>query len=196
MQKKADPSNLYSTPFTEALRGFGLIHPDVKFGSNVTLGEGVIIEEGCKIGANTFIGHYVVLRPRTIVGHNCMIGHLSVCEGDTVIGDRTTIHDQSHITSHAIFEEDIFIGPSFCCINTQHIKHGRDIILTLKGPIIRRAARIGARVFVMPGLEIGENAQIGAGSVVTKDVPDRECWFGNPAYFKKMVPDEELLGET
>jgi len=188
-----DQINPYSLPYKRLLGQWDLVHPSVNFGENVRLGHGVIIEEGCDIGHNTVIGHYVVLRPHTIIGRDCMIGHLSVCEGDTVIGDRTTIHDQSHITSHAFFEDDIFIGPCFCCINTLQIKHGRDFALVLNGPTIRRAARIGARVLIMPGLEIGENAQVGAGSIVTRDIPPRECWYGAAAKFMRMVPDNELL---
>ena len=186
-------SNLYELPYENLLGQYGLIHPSVKFGENVRLGTNVVIDEDCVIGDNTLIGHNVILRSRTIIGQNCMIGHSSVCEGDTIIGDRTTIHDQSHITSHAVFEEDIFIGPCFCCINTHQIKHGRNFPLELKGPMIRRAARIGARTLVMPGVEIGENAQIGAGSVVTKNIPPLECWYGSPAKYIKIVPEDELL---
>ena len=196
MQKKADPSNPYSEPFTRSLEGIGLIHPSTKFGSNIRLGEGVIIEEGCKIGDNTFIGHYTVIRPNTLIGNDCVIGHLTVFEGDATIGNRVLIHAQCHITKGVTIEDDVFIAPLFCGANTPRIVHGRDYSLILRPYHIKRAARIGISVSILPGITIGENAQIGAGSVVTKDVPDRECWFGNPAYFKKMVPDEEFLGET
>ena len=77
--------------------------------------------------------------------------------------------------------------------NTNKIVHGRDIPLKITGPHIKRAARIGSGVMLMPGVVIGENAQIGLGSVVTKNIPDNEVWFGNPAVFKRYVKVEELL---
>ena len=193
MQKKTDLSNPYSERFVRILKGFDLVHPDVRFGSNVRLGEGTIIEKGCKISDNTFIGHYVVIRPNTTIGNNCMVGHLTVFEGDTIVGDRVLIHAQCHITKGVIIEDDVFIAPLFCGANTPRIVHGRDYSLILEPYRIRRAARIGVGVSILPGITIGENAQIGAGSVVTRNVPDGECWFGNPAVFKKMVPAEELL---
>lgn len=195
MLPRPNIANLYADPYSDLLGEMANIHPDTIFGENnrPRIGRGVIIEEGCKIGNNTIIGNYVVMRPNTIIGDNCMIGHLTVFEGDTTIGDRVTVQTQCHITSKIIIEDDVFIAPMTCCINTHRIKHGRDFELILKGATIRRAARIGARTLVMPGIEIGENAQVGAGSLVTKNIPARECWFGSPAVFKKLVPPEELL---
>jgi acetyltransferase-like isoleucine patch superfamily enzyme len=118
---------------------------------------------------------------------------LTVFEGDTVIGNRVLIHSQCHITKGVIIEDDVFIAPLFCGANTPRIVHGRDYSLILEPYHIRRAARIGIGVSILPEVTIGANALIGAGSVVTRNVPDGECWFGNPAIFKKMVPVEELL---
>jgi len=77
--------------------------------------------------------------------------------------------------------------------NTNKIVHGRDIPLKITGPHIKRAARVGSGSMLMPGIVMGENAQVGLGSIVTKNVPDREVWFGVPAVFKRYVYDEELL---
>jgi len=169
------------------------VHWSVKFGKNVTLGQGVVIEEGCEIGDNTFIGHYTVMRPGTKIGSDCVIGHLTVFEGDCVIGDRVLIHAQCHITKDVKIEDDVFIAPFFCGANTQRIKHGRNFGLKINGYTIRRAVRIGIGVLVLPGIEIGENAQIGVGAVVTKDVPPREVWMGVPAKKYKDVPQDEIL---
>jgi len=171
----------------------GLIHPSTKFGKNVKLGYGVVIEEGCEIGDNTFIGNYTTLRPRTKIGKDCVIGHLTVFEGDAVIEDRVLIHAQCHITKDVLIEEDVFIAPFFCGANTQKIKHGRNYKLKINGYIIRRAARIGIGVLVLPGVEVGENSQIGVGSIVTKDIPPREIWLGSPAKKYKDVPEDEII---
>jgi len=77
--------------------------------------------------------------------------------------------------------------------NTPRIVHGRNYPLEIKKYTIRRAVRIGINVSVLPGVEIGENAMIGVGSVITKDIPPRQLWLGNPARYFKDVPEDEIL---
>jgi len=185
--------NLNSKKYQNALGNDPPIHPETKFGKNVRLGYGDVIEKDCKIGDNTFIGHHTVLRPGTKIGNDCVIGHLTVFEGKCIIGDRVLIHAQCHITINVIIEDDVFIAPFFCGANTKKIKHGRDFNLKITGYTIRRAVRIGIGVLLLPGVEIGENSMIGVGSVVTKDVPPREIWFGNPAIKHGNVPEDEIL---
>jgi len=185
--------NLNSKKYQNALGNDPPIHLETKFGKNVRLGYGVVIEKDCKIGDNTFIGHHTVLRSGTKIGNDSVIGHLNVFEGKCLIGDRVLIEPQCHITLDAIIEDDVFIAPFFCGANTKKIKHRRDFDLKITAPIIRRAARIGIGVLLLPGVEIGENSMIGVGSVVTKDVPPREIWFGNPAIKHGNVPEDEIL---
>ena len=184
---------IYTNEWKDALEGWSPIHCSVKFGKNVKLGHGVVIEKNCVIGDNTFVGHHTILRPRTIIGNDCTIGHLNVFEGDCEIQDRVLIHSQCHITKDVLIEEDVFIAMFFVGANTPRIVHGRDYPLKIKGYTIRRAARIGINVSVLPGVIIGENAMIGVGSVVTKDVPPHQLWLGNPARYFKDVPEDEIL---
>lgn len=154
----------------------------------------MVIEGDCYVGDNSFVGNHVVMRPGVKIGSDCMIGHGTVFEGDTLIGDRVLIHAQCHITQHVTMEDDVFLGPMVMTINTRNIKHGRESIeLDKKGPYICRAARIGGGSSILPGITIGENALIGAGSVVTKDVPDREVWIGVPAKKVRDVMFAECL---
>ncbi len=185
--------NLSAKKYLNVLGNNPPIHPDTKFGKNVRLGYGVVIEKDCKIGDNAFIGHHTVLRPGTKIGNDCVIGHLNVFEGKCIIGDRVLIEPQCHITLDIIIEDDVYIAPFFCGANTKKIKHGRDFNLKITAPIIRRAVRIGIGVLLLPGVEIGKNSMIGVGSVVTKDVPPREIWFGNPAIKHGNVPEDEIL---
>ena len=186
--------NIYKQSYKELLRGQAPIHWSVTFGKNCQVGYGVVIEEGCCFGDNCIIGHGVVMRPGVKMGNNCVAAHLTSFEGEAQIGDRVTIHDNSHITSHIVIEDDVFIGPGVITGNTRHIVHGRSAMqLELKGPVIRRAARIGLGANLAPGIEIGENAEIGIGSVVLKDIPPRQTWVGDPARFLRMVPEYELL---
>lgn len=152
-----------------------------------------IIEENCSIGKNTMIAAYAVIRPSTWIGDDCKIGIHTVLDGDVFVGNRVTIHTHCYIPLGAHIEDDVFIGPGFAAANTRRIKHGRDYPLVIHPCRIRRAARIGLGVVTLPGIEIGENALIGAGSVVTKNVPAKEIWIGTPAKLVGVVPDDELL---
>lgn len=186
--------NFYEPSYSELLGENSPIHWSTVWGKNCRVGYGVVIEENCKFGDNCIIGHGVVMRPGVVMGDNCVAAHLTSFEGEAQIGDRVTIHDNSHITSHIVIEDDVFIGPGIVTGNTRHIVHGRSAMqLDLKGPIIRRAARIGLGSKLAPGIEIGENAEIGVGSVVLKDIPPRQTWVGVPARFLRMVPEYELL---
>jgi UDP-2-acetamido-3-amino-2,3-dideoxy-glucuronate N-acetyltransferase len=183
--------NIYENPYEYALEA--PISPDTKFGNNVRIGDGVVIDAGCTIGDNCFIGHNTVIRKGVTIGNNTVIGHLCVVESDTTIGDRVLIHCQCHITKDVVIEDDVFMGVLVGMTNTNRIVHGRNIDLKIEGPKIKRAARIGSGVMLMPGVVVGENAQVGLGSIVTKNIPDREVWFGTPAVFKRCVDEKELL---
>jgi len=169
------------------------VHWMTQFGENVRVGFGTVIEKGCKIGDNTIIAHNCVLRPGTVIGDNCTVGHGCVFEGNTTVGDRVCVHAQCHITMDIVIEDDVFLGPGVIFANTKNIVHGRNIPLVYEGPKIRRAARVGAGVNITPGVEIGENAYIGMGSLVTKSVPAKELWMGSPAKYFRDVPENEWL---
>lgn len=186
-----DPSDIYSRPYIEP--EFSPIHPEVKFGKKVQLSHYVVIEKSCEIGDETFIGNFCVLRKGTKIGKHCVIGHGTVFEGDCQVGNRVLIHSQCHITKKVIIEDDVFIAPMFVGANTPKIKHGRNYPLVLKPYRIKRAARIGIGVVVLPGVVIGENVLVGAGSVVTKDVPEGMIVMGVPAKVVGKVADEEVL---
>lgn len=175
--------------------GTGPIHPSVIFGAGCKVGFHVVIDRDCIIGDRVFIGNSCMIRSGVKIGAGSVIGHLSVIESDTVIGERVTIQSQCHITKNAKIGDDVFFGPATTCINTRRISHGRGYQAKLEGPDIRRAVRIGAAAVIMPGCVIGENAVLGAGSVLTssKTIPPREVWFGTPATRRGMVAESEVL---
>lgn len=179
--------------FIDLLKGNHRIHHEVKIGRNVRIGYGTVIENGCSISDNVLIAHLCVFRPDTHIGLNSVIGHGVVFEGKTRVGDRVYIAAQSHITLGVIIEDDVFVGAGVIMTNTNRIVHGRNYPLVTEAPVIRRAARVASNVSICPGIEIGENALVGIGSVVTKNVPAGEIWYGNPARFIKKVPKDELL---
>jgi acetyltransferase-like isoleucine patch superfamily enzyme len=163
------------------------------------IGDGTLISTGAIVFAGTHIGKRVILgdqscvRERVNVGDDVVLGRGSLVENDTTIGAMTRIQAEAYITAYSTLEEHVFIAP--CVVTTNDNFMGRtdkrhDL---MKGPTIRRGARVGGGAILCPAVEIGEEAFVGAGAVVTKDVPPRVIVVGNPARVLRDVPAEELL---
>ena len=147
------------------------------------------------VGVGTVIEEDVSIGPRTKIGYNCSIKGGDSVSKTTMIGEHVYISHMVVIAAGTIIEDDVFIGPSVVTMNTKHICHGRDPKYTgHRTPvIIRRGARIGGGVVILPGVEIGEEAEIGVGSVVVKDCEPYCTYVGNPARKIREVPPEEHL---
>jgi len=177
----------------------GLLHkirfPNVKIHPTARIGKYVTIEKGCSVGARSFIGNGCVLRNYTYIGKDTIIGHLTVFEGYDKIGDRVLIHAQCHITRKVIIEDFVFIAPMFLGANDPLMCHERRHVLKWEETpyVVKRGARIGSQVTVLPGIIIGENSFVGAASLVTKDVAPRDRVRGVPAKVYGRVPVEECL---
>lgn len=169
------------------------IHPDVIFGKNVRVGHYVVIEEDCEIGDGCFIGNNTVVRAGCIFGNHCVVGHNVVFEANSKFGNHVTINAQCHMTQGIIVEDEVFFGPGVITMNTRHICYGRKIPRIYEPPIVKRASRIGGGSKILPGVIIGENALVAAGSVVTKNVPNGAIVMGVPAKVVGMVAKNELL---
>ena len=162
-------------------------------GEGTVVQTGAIIEDECKIGKNCRIGYHAVLRKGTLIGDNSVFGTHSVSEGFNRIGNHVTVHSQCHITQTVEIEDWVFIAPFFCGANTKKIVHGRGYELAKEGYRIKAGARIAIGVLVMPAVTIGREALIGAGSLVTQDIPDFAIAYGSPAKVVGVVPPEERL---
>lgn len=192
------------------------IHPNVMLGSNAEIGEFVIIGEpprgkasgelpvaigensvirshtiiyaGNRIGARFQTGHGAFLREENEIGDDVSIGTKTIIEHHVKIGQRVRIHSQAFIPEYTILEDDCWIGPNVVLTNAMYPMSARAKEF-LRGPVIKRGAKIGANATILPGIIIGENALIGAGAVVTKDVEPGTVVAGNPARFVKRVCD-------
>lgn len=114
-------------------------------------------------------------------------------DGNLTIGNHVSIHTLCFIPNKTIIEDRVFIGPGCIFTNTKKIKHGRSFPLVEKTTNIKFGARIGGGCSILPGITIGKEALIGAGSVVTKDIPDYKAVLGVPAQLFKDVPEDELF---
>jgi len=157
------------------------------------IADSAVIEEGVRIGNNVFIGHNVVIRTGCRIGDDVCIGHNSVLEENVLIGDRTRVQAMVYLTKNTTIDEDVFIAPCVCTANDWNIlSHNRGDAV-LEGPTIKRGARIGAQALLMPRVIVGENALVGAGSVVASNVAPRTIIHGEKALLSGTVPEEHLI---
>ena len=167
--------------------------PPLELGAGTILSTGAVVFAGTKVGANAIIGDQACLRERCTIGDDVVIGRGSLVENDTAVGDRTKIQADAYVTAYSTLEEDVFIAPCVVTTNDNFMGRTEKRHELRKGPTIRRGARIGGGAVLLPGIEIGEEAFVGAGAVVIRDVPPRALVVGNPARQIREVPDEELL---
>ena len=127
------------------------------------------------------------------IGDDVVVGRGSLVENDTTIGAMTKIQADAYITAYSTLEEHVFIAPCVVTTNDNWMGRTEKRFGNIKGPTIRRGARIGGGAILCPAIEIGEDAFVGAGAVVTKDVPPRVVVVGSPARVLRDVPEDELL---
>lgn len=132
------------------------------------------------IGEGTRVWQYAVILKNARIGKECNICAHTLIEGDVVVGDRVTIKSGVFLWDGTRIEDDVFIGPNATFTNDMYprSKHYPE---HFAGITVRKGASIGANATILPGLEIGEGAMVGAGSVVTSSVPANTVVVGNPA---------------
>lgn len=141
-----------------------------------------------KIGENTLVWQFCVILKNAQIGHNCNINCNVFIENEVIIGDHVTIKPGVQIWDGITLEDHVFIGPNVTFTN-DHFPKSKNINFELVKTVVKTGASIGANATILGGLTIGENSLIGAGSVVTKDIPANEVWVGNPAKFLKNIND-------
>jgi acetyltransferase-like isoleucine patch superfamily enzyme len=159
-----------------------------------SFGRHCVISDNVQIGENTRIGNFVFIRDNTVIGKGCTVGSYVDIEGDVHVGDFVSLQSGCYLTRGVIIEDKVFCGPRIVTMNDKSISYRRpSLIFTRRAPRLLRAARIGGGSVLCPGVTIGENALIGAGSVVTHDVPDRCIAMGNPARVVGPVPPDQII---
>jgi acetyltransferase-like isoleucine patch superfamily enzyme len=180
-----------------------------KIHQNVHLGPATTVEDFCIVGVpprgagegelattigdssvirNFQTGNKVNIRELNEIGDDVSIGTLSVVEHHVTIGNHVRIHTQAFVPEFSVLEEGCWLGPNVVLTNAKYpLSPG--VKDQLAGPVIRRGAKIGANATILPGVVIGEDALVGAGSVVVRDVPAGAVVAGNPARVIRQIAD-------
>ena len=167
--------------------------PSLVIGDGSAILAGAVVFAGTTLGAGVIVGDQACVRERCELGDEVVIGRGSHVENDTSIGPRTRVQANAYVTAYSTLEEDVFIAPCVVTTNDNYMGRTEARLAEMRGPTIRRGARIGGGAVLLPGVEIGEEAFVGAGAVVLNDVPARAVVVGNPARRIRDVPDDELL---
>lgn len=165
-------------------RGYKEGELETGIGDNAVIRSHTVIYAGNKIGSNFQTGNKANIRELNEIGNDVSIGTLSVIEHHVKIGNSVRIHSQVFIPEYSVLEDECWIGPNAVLTNAKY-PNRPDTKQNLKGVRVERRAVIGANATLLPGIKIGEGALIGAGSVVTKDVPPGSVMAGNPAKLLK-----------
>lgn len=166
------------------------IDPSVRFGKNLKVGVGVVIEENVVLGDDCFIGHYAMIRPRTKLGDRCDLRAYAHIENDVVMGNDVRVYQYGSVVAGAILEDKIWYGPMVMGTNTDtilvHHPDGNNWVRS--SPYIKSGAIICPHSVLGPGITIGVNSVIGMGSLVRHDIPDNQIWYGRPAKYVRDLP--------
>jgi len=138
------------------------------------------------IGEGTQIWQYCVVLENAIIGENTNICSHCFIENQVVIGNRVTIKSGVQLWDGCTVEDDVFVGPNVTFTNDLYPKSKNTNFKLLK-TTLKKGASIGANSTLLAGITIGQHALVGAGSLVTKDVPDFTIWYGSPARFQRKV---------
>lgn len=169
-----------------------LLGAGVRIGDGVMIGGHAIIHAGVTIGDGARVGDHAQIRDEATIGPGATVGSLSSIDPGVVLGARASVQARCYLSAGTVVEDDVFIGPGVTLANDNTMdRHPSE--MALRGPLLRRASRIGAGVVVCPAIEVGEEAFVAAGAVVAADVAPRSVVMGVPARAVREVPDEDLL---
>ena len=143
--------------------------------------ETAVLDEGCQIGKNTKIWHFTHVMSQAVVGENCVIGQNVMIANRVTLGNNVKVQNNVSVYEGVTCEDDVFLGPSMVFTNVINPRAFIERKLEFKQTLVRRGATIGANATILCGHTIGRYAMVGAGAVVTSDVPDYALVVGNPA---------------
>jgi acetyltransferase-like isoleucine patch superfamily enzyme len=161
-------------------------------GPEAFVGACSVVLAGAQIGRGAIVGDRCFIRERARIGEGAVIGAGSVVDNDVVIGARARVQTAVYLPAGTVLEEDVFVGPGVTGTNDNTMARHAPGEPT-PGPVLRRACRVGGGVVLLPGVEVGVEAFVAAGAIVTRDVPPRTVVMGVPAEAVRLVSHRELI---
>ena len=166
--------------------------PALEIGEQATVGANAVVLAGARVAASAVVGDRAHVRERAVVGEGSVVGSGSALDNDVTVGARVKIQTGCYLTAFSVVEDDVFVAPCVTTTNDNDMgRHERGA--ELRGATLRRGCRVGAGSILLPGVEVGEEAFVAAGALVTRDVEARTLVMGVPARPVREVGDAELL---
>jgi UDP-2-acetamido-3-amino-2,3-dideoxy-glucuronate N-acetyltransferase len=166
----------------------------VRLGAGCIIRSGTVLYSGVTLGDRSQTGHHVMIRENVRVGRASVLGTGAVCEFGTTIGDHVMVETNAYVTANMVLEDFVFVGPGVTSTNDARMLWRREGAgQHLHGPRLRWGCRIGGGAVLLPGVEIGRQAVVGAGAVVTRDVSALTVVVGNPARVVKRLTESDEL---
>ena len=169
------------------------VPPPARIGNGVLIGAGVVIYAGAEIGDKVLVADQAAVQFGVTIGEMTIIGRGVLVESKCSIGKKCKIESNSYITAMSVVEDFCFIAPCVATSNDNFAGRSKERFKYFKGVTVKRGGRIGVHATILPGITIGEDAMVAAGSVVTKDVPPGKIYAGVPAREFGNVPEDQLL---
>jgi acetyltransferase-like isoleucine patch superfamily enzyme len=166
----------------------------LEIGTGSAICSGAVVYAGTVLGPDVIIGDQASVRERCTLGEGVVVGRGVCVENDVPIGAFTKIQSNSYITAYSELEDHVFIAPCVTTTNDNFMGRTDERHALIKGAVIRRGARVGGGVVILPGIEIGAEAFVAAGALVTRHVPPGKLVAGLPAQVWRDVPPEEMVG--
>jgi len=166
--------------------------PPATLEAGAAIGAGAVVVAGAAIGERAVVADQAHVRERARVGPESVVGRGSAIDNDVTLGTRVRVQTGCYLTAFTRVEDDVFVGPGVVTMN-DHAMGRHPPGEALHGPVLRRACRIGGAAAILPQVEVGEEAFIAAGALVTRSVAPRAMMVGVPARAIREVPDADLI---
>lgn len=167
--------------------------PPLEVGELSIVGTGVVLYRGAKIDGKVLMADLATIRENVTIGRGTIVGRCVTVENFCTVGRFCKLESECYITAYSTLEDRVFIAPGVVTSNDNYVGRTAERFKHFKGVTVKKGARIGAGTVTLPGVVIGEDALVAAGSVVTADVPARKIVLGTPARVWRDVPVEQLL---
>lgn len=166
--------------------------PNLELGPRCTVGALAVIYAGTTLAEEVFVADLASIRERCRLERHVIVGRGVTVENDVTIGEATKLQAEAYITALSILEDHVFVAPAVMTTNDNYLARTEERFQHRKGCILRSGSRIGGGAVLLPGVEVGEEAVVGAGSVVTRAVPPMQVAYGAPARVVRPTPPEQL----